>query len=188
MLTLFAASITTVVYTSTSELTYTPALLLSALQIWLWTTVAADSAISLVLSISLWRQKAGFSKRAGSLVNRVIRFSVGTALVTSVNATLAAVLYLIFKWDIRIDLFYVFVVPLPSIYVGTMLYALCGWGKERAPTRSKSDPESQGCGRFAKVFRTSRRAEQGNTNEDDNDIDTVSSDKALNAGIVQGRR
>ena len=175
-------------YTNTSELAYTPALLLSALQIWLWTTVAADSVISLVLCVSLWRQKAGFGTRTGHLVNRVIRFSIGTALVTSVNATLAAVLYLIFKWDIRVDLFYVFVVPLPSIYVGTMLYALCGWGKERASTTSKNDPESQGSGRFAKVFRTPRKAEHGNNNDDDDEIDTVSSEWASSGGTAQGRR
>jgi hypothetical protein len=163
-----------VLYTDVGILDPIPPLLFSSLMIWLWSGATTDTAISLILCVTLWRKKAGSGKRTGSLVNRIIRFSLGTALVTSLNAVLAAVLYLVFLWDIRVDLYYLFITPLPSIYVATLLYALSGWGRESGPARSRGDsenPKVSSC-KLVKALRVSRKVQEGGEREP---VDTVGS-------------
>lgn len=65
-------------------------LLIYAAEIWLWSSAATDTMISLILSVSLWKKKQGFAKRTENAINRIIRFSMGTAAVTSVTAVLGA--------------------------------------------------------------------------------------------------
>ena len=164
--------------------------------LWLWSVAATDTAISLVLCVSLWRKKAGSGHRTGNLVNRIIRFSLGTALVTALNAVLAAVLYLVFLDDIRVGLCNIFVTPLPSVYVATLLYALSGWGRSSMPARAGSDPEKaemSSC-RFAKALRGCRRTREDRKEEQVDTVSTSSSNdraihKVLNAAsLVKGRR
>lgn len=172
---LIMASLVAAVLCTTSNFLYTnvgildpiPPLAFISLMLWLWSVAATDTAISLVLCVSLWRKKAGSGHRTGNLVNRIIRFSLGTALVTALNAVLAAVLYLVFLDDIRVGLCNIFVTPLPSVYVATLLYALSGWGRSSMPARAGSDPEkaeTPSC-RFAKALRGSRKTREHKKNE-----------------------
>lgn len=170
----------TVLYTDVGILDPIPPLALISLMFWLWSVAATDTAISLVLCVSLWRKKAGSGHRTGNLVNRVIRFSLGTALVTSLNAVLAAVLYLVFLDDIRVGLCNIFVTPLPSVYVATLLYALSGWGKGSTPPRTTSDPEKAkvSSSRLAKALRGSRKTREAREEEQADTVNLGGTDRA----------
>ncbi|KAJ7175970.1 hypothetical protein C8R46DRAFT_1189106, partial [Mycena filopes] len=104
--------------------------------VWLASDVLADGAITVILSLHLRRRKTGF-KSTNLLVDRIIRMTVHTGLITSVCATLDLILYLANPTGLHL----IFNFPLGKLYTNSLISSLnhrSGWGysKEHGGTGS----------------------------------------------------
>ncbi|KAF8551025.1 hypothetical protein OG21DRAFT_1487316 [Imleria badia] len=95
---------------------------------WLASSAAADVVITASLVYSLWCQRTGFAA-TDDLINKVIRMTVQTGLITAVSATLDVTLFLVVKGT---TLNYIWDFALSKLYSNSLLSTLNARGGWKA--------------------------------------------------------
>ncbi|KAJ7025351.1 hypothetical protein C8F04DRAFT_1128656 [Mycena alexandri] len=105
--------------------------------VWLACECVGDIAVTLILCLHLRRRKTGFSQ-TDLLVDRIIRLTVHTGLITSICATVDLVLYLANSTGLHL----IFNFPLAKLYTNSFIGSLnhrSGWGYSKEHGGSVSD-------------------------------------------------
>ncbi|KIK90928.1 hypothetical protein PAXRUDRAFT_831253 [Paxillus rubicundulus Ve08.2h10] len=95
---------------------------------WLASSAAGDIVITISLVLSLWRQRTGFAV-TDDLINRLIRLTVQTGLITALSATADVTIFLIAK---NTTLNYIWDFALSKLYSNSLLSTLNARGGWKA--------------------------------------------------------
>ncbi|OBZ68710.1 hypothetical protein A0H81_11139 [Grifola frondosa] len=121
--------------------------------IWLACSAVADSVITIALVWHLRRHKTGFSV-TDDVVNRIIRLTVHTGLVTALCATIDLVLFLAMPAGLHL----IFNLPLSKLYTNSLMSTL----NSRAILKYGASDNTSGSNQMRAEKGLNMRADQGN--------------------------